>query len=61
MKVAVIARLFAERNMDVDAAHFLVFSRSHSLQFAVLRLKTETENYFFTLFSLFFTKASQPE
>jgi hypothetical protein len=26
MKVAIMASLFAERNMDVDTAHFLVFS-----------------------------------
>ena len=59
MKVAIMTSLLAKRDMDVDSAHKLVFSRSLSFQLPLL--KTETENYFFTLFSLFFTKASQPE
>jgi hypothetical protein len=50
--------LLAKRDMDIDSAHLLVFSRSRSFQ--LLTLKTATENYFFTLFSLFLTKASQP-
>jgi len=40
MKVAVMAGLFAEWNMDVDAAHFLVFSLRLSQQYWKLRLQT---------------------
>jgi hypothetical protein len=58
MKVAVMTRLLAKRDMDVYSAHLLVFSRSRSFQ--LLRLKTATENYFLTRSSFCFTKASQP-
>ncbi|GAB3714934.1 hypothetical protein GCM10028861_10980 [Flavobacterium koreense] len=59
MKVAVVTRLLAKRDVYIDSGHF--FSVQSQSQFAVLRLKTETENYFLTRDSLFFTKASQPE
>jgi len=42
MEVAIITGLFAERNMDVDAAHFLVFSLSLSQQNWKLRLRLQT-------------------
>ena len=59
MKVAIMTRLLAKWYVDVDAAHFLVFS--FQSQFSALRLKAATENYLVTRFSLSFTKASQPE
>lgn len=71
MEVAIMTRLFAKRDVDVDSAHSIssqwsvflwAFKKVNSAPvFSLLIVLTTTEHYFFTRSSFCLTKASQPE